>query len=140
MKYQGYLALILLVSAAAAREIPLPASSSPQTFNATKYDLQQLTSQAEFANLSAPDARCSSVYGDDVSTDSCLNALEKMRYSTSPKTYIPRHRNRAQPLPLNYVSMPVRYLSDDGICAIDLILAAVRRSLNLQGFLFGFLT
>ena len=53
-------------------------------------------------------------YGYDPEPNSCFQALNKMPKSSVMKTYGLRHQRE-----LYDVSLPQRYLSDDGLCAID---------------------
>lgn len=64
------------------------------------------------------------VHGEDVQQESCEGALAKMPHGDGPQTYVPRHPI-SPPAPPNSVKTPIRYLSDDGLCAIDVILAPV---------------
>lgn len=50
---------------------------------------------------------------------SCKNALDKIGTSQLPKRYYARRPSLAPDIPL-MSTVPIRYLSDDGICAIDL--------------------
>lgn len=54
-------------------------------------------------------------YGKDLDVDSCEDALSKMPSSSESQTYAPRTRKTP-----GGVGLPVRYLSDNGKCAIDL--------------------
>lgn len=50
---------------------------------------------------------------------SCNNALNKIGTSEIPKVFYARSRSRDPGIPL-MSRLPTRYLSDDGLCAIDL--------------------
>ena len=60
---------------------------------------------------------CSKVYGLDLSTDSCNNAWEKISRTPNSRRFIPRKTDSGKVTP-DDVSLPLRYLSDDGACAI----------------------
>lgn len=62
---------------------------------------------------------CSVVFGRDLSIESCLNAWGKIDPSAHSQTYRPRPRPPLRPAP-GTLTLPVRYLSDDGLCSIDL--------------------
>lgn len=53
-------------------------------------------------------------YGSNLDIESCLQAWEKMPRSSISHTYTPRWHQ----MPGN-ILLPLRYLSDDGACAID---------------------
>lgn len=57
-----------------------------------------------------------SVYGTDLILPSCDNAWTKIERSTESKRYVRGHFAGAQPSDFR---VPLRYLSDDGRCAID---------------------
>ena len=66
------------------------------------------------------DPYCSGLrYGYDLKAISCENAWNKIDRSTRSIRYI-RHRSPASSE--SDVQLPMRYLSDDGICAIDIVL------------------
>lgn len=73
------------------------------------------SSNNDTASLQTPGAAfcLQSVYGIDVSLDSCINAWVKMPRSLAPTTYGIRGQDLEAPL-------PIRYQSDDGLCVIDL--------------------
>ena len=54
-------------------------------------------------------------YGPDLDLASCVDALEKMNNSSIVQTYT----SRRVILP-SEIHLPIRYLSDNGICAIDI--------------------
>lgn len=68
--------------------------------------------------LNATKIICSSAwYGSDPKEHSCLQAWGKMPRSNVLHTYGPRGERTLE----NFdVTLPIRYLSDDGLCAIDL--------------------
>lgn len=70
---------------------------------------------------------CSIQYGEfiPVEVNNCRNALEKIPRDLDPHIYIRRHRS-VQPASPRYIPLPARYLSDDGMCAIDVMLDQVR--------------
>lgn len=80
-----------------------------------------LQSSNTTGNLRLPKPICSTRYGHNLQIDSCRLALSEMDLSTDLKRYISRHGS-PQPLPPNLVLTPIRYLSDDGLCAIDVLL------------------
>lgn len=59
--------------------------------------------------------QCHGAYGHRLSKISCLNAWEKIGFSKEMRLFSPRASTHPTATP-----MPVRYLSDDGVCAIDL--------------------
>lgn len=70
--------------------------------------------------LSAP-ITCIERLGRDLSKDSCNNALDKMPRSNNPHVLFPRPRGSSG-IPMMW-RVPIRYLSDDGSCAIDVKLS-----------------
>ena len=76
--------------------------------------------------LTEPRILCSSAfYGSAPKEDSCNQAWGKIPRSDVPHTYGPREERRTQTFD---VTVPIRYLSDDGLCAIDV------RTRGTQGF------
>ena len=57
---------------------------------------------------------CGQNFGSDFNKNSCQNAWQKIERSTSPQGYC----HRQDPLTEN-TPLPIRYLSNDGTCAID---------------------
>ena len=78
---------------------------------------------APSTNLTVPGSPyCSSYhYGHDLNLESCENAWEKISKSRVPQKYRKRPHGTAKPIKPLDMALPVRYLSDDGICAIDII-------------------
>ena len=76
---------------------------------------------APSANLTARGKPyCSSVhYGRDLSRESCENAWVKIGQSATRRTYLIRPRSTGEHVVPPDIALPVRYLSDDGNCAID---------------------
>ena len=63
--------------------------------------------------------RCGgSALGFDLSMNSCVNAWRKMGRSSDQHRLFPRPSGFFPSIPLKW-RMPIRYLSDDGLCAID---------------------
>lgn len=62
---------------------------------------------------------CNAVYGRDLEIASCLNAWAKIYRLAPSQAYGPRPRFHFDPPP-DTLTLPVRYLSDDGLCSIDL--------------------
>lgn len=91
-----------------------------------------------FSNVTATRRKlyCDPYYGVNLPADSCQNALAKFSRNTEGHVYVPRHDT----IPQGAIPLPIRYLGDDGKCAIDAIIPAVRRhsrpSLNV-GLFFG---
>lgn len=83
--------------------------------------LQNLTHTADTLNGTFPDLTagrlsCRTIRGTSLQEDSCRNALDKMDLSsTKAETFIPRSISGVT----DRVRVPLRYLSDDGTCAID---------------------
>ena len=66
---------------------------------------------------SRPTIRCSRVdYGSNLNVHSCRNVLDKMGNSNEMKSYGPRYLRKHSEF---QVTLPIRYLSDDGRCAVD---------------------
>lgn len=114
--------VLLLVFTSVACAITLSQSPSLHSPNATEQSVPQNGSLQEFSDLTRTTLYCMRVHGENMPIDSCKLALSKIERTTDQKWYFPRHRPRRD-IPPNSIPMPVRYLSDDGICAIDLILA-----------------
>lgn len=67
--------------------------------------------------------RCAgSAAGFDLSMNSCVNAWRKMGRSSDQHRLFPRPVGFFPSIPLKW-RIPIRYLSDDGLCAIDVDLA-----------------
>ena len=64
---------------------------------------------------SKSEAMCNNVFGSSMENNSCRNAWEKIERTTEARVY--RSRDEAQ---ARDISLPVRLLSDDGKCAIDI--------------------
>ena len=64
------------------------------------------------------------VHGENMPSESCQVALEKIPQNADRKLFIQRSR-APHPLPPDRVATPIRYLSDDGLCAIDVMLDPV---------------
>lgn len=83
--------------------------------------LQNLTQTADtlngtFPDLTAGKLSCSTIRGYGLQEDSCRNALDKMDLSsTKVEIFVPRSVEGVT----DRVGVPLRYLSDDGLCAID---------------------
>ena len=75
------------------------------------------------------DIFCRENYGDHVNPTSCRNAWRKIVPSSQTHRLIPPSRRSSEPL--DAVVMPIRYLSDDGICAIVRLPSLTFRSLTL---------
>lgn len=60
------------------------------------------------------------LYGSGLNKRSCENAWDKMGRSSTPQQWYPSQMRRT-------TSLPIRYLSDDGLCAIDVKLAGSSR-------------
>ena len=75
-----------------------------------------------YANFTASNnLRCDSRwYGEDLSVVSCENAWKKISQSTASQVYRTRSNSAFAPVKPPEIAMPVRYLSDDGVCAIDI--------------------
>lgn len=60
-------------------------------------------------------------YGQNLNQDSCRNAWNKIEQSSIPRTFNSRPPGRGPYVQIPIKSrLPIRYLSDDGLCAIDL--------------------
>lgn len=65
---------------------------------------------------SVPGTTCTRAHGEDMSVASCNNAWQKIHRSSHSHRFIPRRDvHDASP---NDMIVPIRYLSDDGNCAI----------------------
>ena len=93
--------------------LSLPPSLSLISSNSTSisnYNNQTLS------NLTLdPRIFCSTVYGQDFKVASCRNALQKIPRSSESYRWV---RVRTKQQAANQIVTPIRYLSDDGICAI----------------------
>ncbi len=63
------------------------------------------------------DPECDAAYGTEVNQDSCLNALDSIKLVTRFHPYRNYHHFYT---PLNSEPLLYRFLSNDGLCAIDL--------------------
>ena len=106
---------------------PLPPSLL-QTLNTTQDSTLRKANFEKSSSLTATAVDgllCSKRYGENIPVDSCHNALRKIPLNVHPRTYIHRHKG-FRPTSPRFVPLPIRYLSDDGLCAIDVILEPVR--------------
>lgn len=98
-----------LLTSTFALSLPPPISIPPNAINI----LRPLNTA--FRNLTAGRTICGSRYGTGLSEYSCRNAWLKIdRYSVIPESFRPRPTSSEIPL-------PIRILSDDGTCAIDIV-------------------
>ena len=98
--------ILLLISLLSGLLLPLPMSLAAN-----------LTSQYGALNassLSSAMIQCSGLRYGFVKSDSCFSAWSKMPRSSDAHYYGPRREQQTDDVPL-----PIRYLSDDGHCAID---------------------
>ena len=103
------LVCFVLIHLTNAIVVPPPLSLLPTTTNDTKTLSQTLS------NLTDTSPLCSSAYGSDLRGVSCLDAWEKIGRTKTKRTFRRRDGILSEGTPL-----PIRYLSDDGLCAIDL--------------------
>lgn len=83
---------------------------------------QNSTSLNTFPSVSSKSGiTCMKVHGENLKTDSCRNAWQKIPRTPNTQRFIPRKRSGEASSA--DVVLPIRYLSDDGICAIDLTLS-----------------
>lgn len=130
MIFSEFTSIVLLILPTIAYMRSLPPLSLSHAPNATEYAFLEEANQEEFSNLTTHGI-CFSTYGRDMPADSCQDALAKIGHSVAYNSYIPRHRAPKGAIPPNIVPMPIRYLSDDGLCAIDVILTEVSRVTSL---------
>ena len=98
-----------LLTSTFALSLPPPITISPNANNILK------PPNTAIRNLTAGRTVCGSRYGTSLSEYSCQNAWLKIdRYSSIPESFRPRPTSSETPL-------PIRYLSDDGMCAIDIV-------------------
>ena len=93
----------------------LPPSLSlivPNSSNLNSY------TDGSFSNLTSKTGIvCSITQGKEMSIDSCNNAWEKIQPTSHSQRFLPRKTDAGE-VTNDDVIMPLRYLSDDGICAI----------------------
>ena len=78
---------------------------------------QNSTSLNTFPSVSSKSGiTCMKVHGENLKTDSCRNAWQKIPRTPNTQRFIPRKRSGEASSA--DVVLPIRYLSDDGICAI----------------------
>lgn len=113
---------LLLVFAPIACTLSLPASKAMEI-----PDVQNLTLEtpSQLNKRGIGEIRCGRPYEESVPVASCRNALSKIDRSQNLRRF--RHRPRQWSPGDVYTRTPSRYLSDDGLCAIDVILIRVRR-------------
>ncbi|KAL8683406.1 MAG: hypothetical protein Q9186_000668 [Xanthomendoza sp. 1 TL-2023] len=70
-------------------------------------------------------------YGSNVIPQSCNNAWDKIDRSLVPKRYA--LRSKADEASFDY-STPFRYLSDDGLCAIDIVIPQESKTGRVSGW------
>ncbi|KAL9047481.1 MAG: hypothetical protein Q9206_006746 [Seirophora lacunosa] len=90
-------------------------------------DVQNLTLEtpSQLNKRGIGEIRCGRPYEESVPVASCRNALSKIDRSQNLRRF--RHRPRHWSPGDVYTRTPSRYLSDDGLCAIDVMLIRVRR-------------
>lgn len=76
---------------------------------------------------SKPEAMCNKGFGSIMEQGSCRNAWEKIERTTETRVY--RRRDQAQ---AQDISLPMRLLSDDGKCAIDIDIRSPVKSVILD--------
>ncbi|KAL8646209.1 MAG: hypothetical protein Q9226_006962 [Calogaya cf. arnoldii] len=109
MRSRTFIAVVLTFSYSASA---LDTPPSPQLIQDDLYE------DLPAFNLTARVAICSGVkYGNNLQPASCQNAWEKIERSTVRKRYWARRGTERESV--DYL-VPQRYLSDDGLCAIDL--------------------
>lgn len=114
----SYIVLILLPIQSLALIVPLPPSlsllsdtnSTAGLPNATLLSGSYLTEE-----VGKPYPICNQAYGGNLNIDSCANAWDKIKPSTTKRIF----RSRQGALTEDEL-LPVRYLSNDGLCAIDI--------------------
>ena len=83
--------------------------------NAT--DISNYNNQT-FPSLPSPSGiTCTKVYGQNLDFASCRNALEKIHRSSQSHRFTQRLKLGEKPT-ANQIETPIRYLSDNGICAV----------------------
>ena len=101
---------LILVSLTSAVSLPPSISVSENLTQAAD------TFDGTFPSLTTGKISCVKIWGTDLKEDSCRNAWDKMDHSsTQVERFVSRHIKGIT----NCVGLPFRYLSDDGICAID---------------------
>lgn len=110
-RYSQQLVICSLLTSTFALSLP-PLDSISQNSN-HPIDLPMTPS----LNLTAGRNHCTTLYGKDLSPVSCENAWDKVSRSTTPQTYRTQWHGKTQ---LPNIVIPIRFLSDDGLCAIDI--------------------
>lgn len=106
--------ILLLLFTICIHASSLPPSLSLMSINSKGIDKDV---NQTLPNLSADwQIFCRTQYGEHVDATSCRNAWQKIDSSPQIHRFIPPSRRSSEPL--DSVVMPIRYLSDDGICAI----------------------
>ena len=104
-----------LISSSIALSVPsslvLAQDLSNSSFNVHGNDTNTATFRLGSRSMCRP-----SEFGHNLDLDSCEQALSKMPRSPIERYYAPRSANYPGAVPL-----PLRYLSDDGACAIDIL-------------------
>lgn len=112
MQFAVCASIALLSCTCTALFVPSPLILAQQLHNTSAVLHHDGTNAAKLA-VRAPTLRCQPIhYGTNVVHDSCEQALSKMPRSPGTKIYAGRQMNTG-------VRLPLRYLSDDGACAID---------------------
>lgn len=106
----GFIILLTFVSLSSA------VSLSPSILLLQNLTQPTNTPNGTFSDLTAGKLQCSAIRGTHLQEDSCRNALDKMNASS---TKVEIFVSRSIPDYDDAVGVPLRYLSDDGTCAID---------------------
>ena len=101
-----------------ARVFLLRTFAFPCTCSFSKLDPRIRLSNTTLSNVTLGQQSCRSNYGTGLTMTSCTNAWEKIPQDSETCTYGLR-ADIAAGAHLD-VGLPVRYLSDDGLCAIDI--------------------
>lgn len=76
-------------------------------------------SNATALNVTETKIICNGRYGRYLQLDSCVNAWRKIDLSTAAQRFVPRQQGGRRVVATD-MEVPIRFLSDDGVCAIDL--------------------
>ena len=110
LSFPGLLSSFAILTSALSL-LPSLSSISSNSTGISKYNNQTLPILA-----SDPRITCDKRYGEDIRVASCRNALQKIPRSSEFHRFT-RGRKKPQ-APSDQIITPIRYLSDDGFCAI----------------------
>ena len=110
MSHWACIYILFIFNAVIASSLSLPISNNKTSSDSPWFP------NTSVGNLTADGVWCSAHHGDSMKLASCSNAWAKIDASSLPMEFRTRSRTVESPASSR---LPLRWLSDDGICAID---------------------